>query len=383
MSESSRRQFLKITAVGAGATALSGAGIPLTASPAGAVTSGITSFTHPGVLHNLTDLQRIRTNVKNGVEPWLSGWNAFKSDAYSQSTYAKAGPYTTVSRGTEGYTGWDALWMDANAAYQNAIMWYVTLDTTHASKALEIIKAWTNTLTSIKGSEAVLASSIAGAKLAAACEIMRYTKPSGAWTSTEVNTTVAMFKNIFVPLISNYWEATWGVMCIRGMCQMGVFCDDISIFDSAYNAFYTHACCSLGKMILPSGQSLDTGRDQQHAQLALGAFAEVCQTAWIQGRDLYAASDHRLLKAFEYTASYNLGNSVPYTTQTSCSVTYTSNSSLYRGQLRPIYEMAWNHYVKRADAAAPYSYEAILKIRPEGAAFQADHPGFGTLLFTL
>jgi hypothetical protein len=275
------------------------------------------------------------------------------------------------------------LWSDANAAYQNAIMWFVTLDTAHAAKSLEIIEAWTGTLRSITGSEAVLVASIGGAKLAAACELMRHTKPSGMWSSSEVNATVAMFKNIFVPLISDYWDATWGVMCIRGMCNIGVFCNDISIFDSAYNAFLTNACCSLPTMILPSGQSWDSGRDQQHAQLALGAFAEVCQTAWVQGRDLYATNDNRLLKGFEYTAAYNLGNDRDFVSQSTCTVTHTTQASLYRGQFRPVYEMAWNHYVKRAGLAAPYSYQVIQQIRPEGLAFQGDHPGFGTALFTL
>jgi hypothetical protein len=38
---------------------------------------------------------------------------------------------------------------------------------------------------------------------------------------------------------------------------------------------------------------------------------------------------------------------------------------------------------KRAGLAAPYSYQVIQQIRPEGVAFQGDHPGFGTALFTL
>jgi hypothetical protein len=53
-----------------------------------------------------------------------------------------------------------------------------------------------------------------------------------------------------------------------------------------------------------------------------------------------------------------------------------------RGRLRPVYDQIYNHYVQRLGIAAPWSEQAAARIRPEGAAQSADHPGFGTLLFT-
>jgi hypothetical protein len=44
--------------------------------------------------------------------------------------------------------------------------------------------------------------------------------------------------------------------------------------------------------------------------------------------------------------------------------------------------MAWNHYHNRRGLEMPYTQRVLEKIRPEGAAWTADHPGFGTLLFT-
>ncbi|WP_244190765.1 hypothetical protein [Streptomyces caeruleatus] len=112
-------------------------------------------------------------------------------------------------------------------------------------------------------------------------------------------------------------------------------------------------------------------------------MAEACEIAWVQGQDLYSASANRLLAGFEYTAKYNTGNDVPYAVWGSCKLTFNSISTVERGNLRPIYEMAFNHYVKRRSLPAPSTYTAIGKIRPAGAAFQCDHVGFGTLLFTL
>ncbi|WP_202979367.1 hypothetical protein, partial [Arthrobacter sp. TS-15] len=96
----------------------------------------------------------------------------------------------------------------------------------------------------------------------------------------------------------------------------------------------------------------------------------------------YGAADSRLLSGFEYTASYNLGNTVAYTPWGGCKVTYNTISSTYRGEFRPIYEMVYNHYVKRLGGWAGYTSQVAANLRPEGAAFQCDHPGFGTLLYT-
>lgn len=375
-----RRRFLQITAVGAG---LAGAASLYGANQAGAVTSGLTALTHPGVLHSRADLDRMRSKVAAGAEPWLSGYNVFKADPFSSSSYVMAGGRATVTRDPAGDPGNTELWRDCNAAYQNAVMWYITRDTAHATKALQIIKSWTNALEEINGKDAELAAGIYGAKLATAVEIMHYTGPSGSWSMSELAATVAMFKNIFVPLINIYGDGGYGLMGLKGMMQIAVACNDLARFDDAYNAFMTHTCCGLTKLIRSgSGQCCESGRDQAHTQLILGSLAEICQTGWVQGLDMFGASDSLLLSGYEYTAKYNLGNTVPYdATFGRCSTKWPSLSA--RGSFRNIYEIAYNHYVKRAGKSAPYTAQVAGRLRPEGDGTQCDHPGFGTLLFTL
>jgi len=95
---------------------------------------------------------------------------------------------------------------------------------------------------------------------------------------------------------------------------------------------------------------------------------------------------NRLLKGFEYTARYNLGDdSVPFVpfTDTTGKYRHKRISPDGRNALRPVYEMVWNHYQKRRVVAAPYTRQAADALRPEGAAHASDHPGFGTLLFSL
>ena len=129
-----------------------------------------------------------------------------------------------------------------------------------------------------------------------------------------------------------------------------------------------------------TGQLQESGRDQAHAQLGIGLLASLCETAWNQGDDLYSADGNRLLKGFEYTASYLLGNDVPFRTYMDQSRTHTEISSVNREQRRPIYEMVLNHYTGRRGVDAPFTRQLAEAIRPEG--FHGDHPGFGTILHT-
>ncbi|MGW1786133.1 alginate lyase family protein [Streptomyces sp. NPDC002143] len=370
----SRRRFLQITAVGTSA-AVAG----FTLSPEA---EAITSFIHPGVLHKLSDIQRMKSRIAAGTEPWLGGWNVFRADQYSQSTYTMMGPFASVDRGSTELHNWQ-FWNDCNAAYQNALMWNLTGVTAHATKALQIIKGWSATLTTITGKDAQLAAAIYGFKFAAAAELMRYTAPSGSWSASEIAQTENMIRNVLVPLVRTFGDAGWGTNCIKAMMAFGVFCNDTSLYNAAVDAFYLHDCCKLSRVLSNTGQCVDSGRDQAHTQLILGSMAEACEIAWIQTQDLYGASANRLLAGFEYTAKYNLGNDVPYAVWGSCAATYNSISTVERGKLRPIYEMVHNHYVKRRGISTPWTYAAIQQTRPEGAAFQCDHIGFGTLLFTL
>jgi hypothetical protein len=167
---------------------------------------------------------------------------------------------------------------------------------------------------------------------------------------------------------------------------VGVFCDNREIFNRAVE-YYNHGSGngSLTHYIISeTGQCQESGRDQQHAQLGLAHLAEACEIAWQQGLDLYGAADNRLLKGFEYTAKYNLGDEVPFVLyrDTTGKYAWKTISSQGRGRLRPVFEMVWNHYENRQGQKAPYTKQAAEKIRPESAAWQADHPGFGTLCFT-
>jgi hypothetical protein len=276
---------------------------------------------------------------------------------------------------------------DANAAYQNALMWAITGNQAHAAKSIQILNAWSSTLRTISGNDAILAAGIYGFKFVSAAEILRYT--DAGWAAGDVAAAEALFRDVFYPVIqgfATFANGNWSLSCVMTMMAIGVFTNDRTMFDRAVgwyqsgtdNGSLTHY------IINEAGQCQESGRDQTHTQLGIAFLAQAAEIGWNQGLDLYGAAGNRLLRGFEYTASYNLGNDVPFVPYTDITGKYSQTviSDLERGNFRPIYEMVYNHYQVRRGVDCPFTRQVAAMLRPEGAAFQADHPGFGTILFT-
>jgi hypothetical protein len=348
-------------------------------------------FVHPGLLHTTKDFERIQEMVAKNIEPWKSGFAVFKASPYSSAQWVPH-PAEHVERsllaGANKHIG--DLEKDVCAAYQNAIMWKITGDEQHAKTAIAILNAWSHTLKVFDGTDVELGAGLNGFKLTSAAEIMR-TYPG--WSPDDIKKCKDLFMNIFYPPLQYFalWaHGNWDLACMKEMMAIGVFCDDHALFDRAVDFYYKGP----GNGSLPhyiineSGQVQESGRDQGHTQLGIGHLSEMCEIAWSQGIDMYAYLNNRLLKGFEYTAKYNLGEDVPFEPYTDISERFpaTQISAGGRGNIRSIYEMVWNHYAYRAGIPADqykYTKMAADKLRPEGAGFNADNPGYGTLLFSL
>lgn len=344
------------------------------------------SFIHPGILHSRDDLARMKAAIQERKEPVFSGYGVFAKDPYSQYTYQIKGPLDTVSRNpTAGQGIYDS---DANAAHQNAIMWTITGDNRYAQKAIEIINSWSTRLKAIRGRDAVLMAGLGPFKMVNAAEIIRYT--NAGWSNADIARTETHFKEVVYPVIKNYApfaNGNWDAAALKTAMAIGVFCNDRAIFEDALR-YYTKGGGNgsiLNYVINKNGQVQESGRDQPHSQLGIGMLAECCAIAWNQGLDLYGFEDNRLLKGFEYTAKYNLGNDdMPFQEWLDRTGKYHhyTISDKGRGSLRPLYEQVYAHYVGVKQLKAPYVEAAVKKIRPEGAGHPgADHPGFGTLFF--
>jgi hypothetical protein len=344
------------------------------------------AFVHPGILHSKQDLHRMKDAIGNKQEPIYSGYQLFIQNPASQFSYKMQGPLETVGRNpTVGQTIYDN---DANAAHQNAVMWAITGDKRYAEKAIEIVNAWSSTLKSITGKDAVLMAGLGPFKMINAAEILRYTH--SGWKQDDIKKAEGHFKRVVYPVLKDFApfaNGNWDVAAIKTMMAVAVFCNNRPMFERALHYYVNgHGNGSLNHYVInDEGQIQESGRDQAHTQLGIAMLAECCAIAWNQGLNLYAYNNNRLLKGFEYVAKFNLGNEVPFTEWLDRTGKYhhTKISQKDRGKLRAVYEQVYNHYVNQMGLSAPYVQQAAEKLRPEGPGNPgADHPGYGTLYFS-
>lgn len=343
-------------------------------------------FVHPGIVHTLGDLERMRTNVLAGNHPWFMGYTNMRADFHSSATYPMAGPQTTIYRDAITGTLPNDFQDDCGAAYQNALLWYLTGDIDHANKAIQILDAWAVTCTSATGSDTRLACGLQGYKYITAAEIIRHT--GAPWSQAQINTCSNFIRTVLLPQNRMYGGGNWGQSGACSAMAAGVFMDDEAVFNEALNAikFGAPTECDMGivNYIHPVGWTTEADRDIGHWGLALDNLTECAWIAWCQGLDLWTFQNNRLLTAHEYLGQYILTTNVPsYTAGAQCdgpsnnSLTTTGLGTTYN----PFWEQAYHPYANLIGLAAPWTSNMVNVVRPED--YDRDHIAFGTLVAAL
>ena len=273
--------------------------------------------------------------------------------------YRMAGPYEIVARdGQFAYTKGGSE-RDMKAAWEFA-------RAGDAASALEIVNAYADTLKGFDGHDAPL------------CMIQTYWLLRAMILLKDDATPrwETMVRQAVLPVLdrfeaySPYANGNWGHIVNRCRMACGIFLDDKDIYRHSIDV-YLHARDngSLPGYIGETGQCQETGRDQGHTQLGLGAMCEICEMAWQQGDDLWGELDNRLLKGIEYTAKYNLGYEVPFETWTDWTGLYndwTEPGEMGRGVIRCLYDLPYRHYVGRRGLRMPYT-KKILDLQDKAA----------------
>lgn len=395
-----KRRRLIQGAFAAGGLAVAGTGgLGLAAAQESSTEDVSALAVHPGLLHTQADFDRMKAKVNAGLEPWLSGWNKLIANSHAQSTWT-ARPTATIIRGGDGQN-YPQLYNDIHAAYQNALRWRVAGTTAHRDKAIEILNAWSNTLTTVTGNaDRFLAAGIYGYQFCCAADIVR------GQSGFDLGAFQDMMTSIFLPMnnsfltnhndacITNYW-ANWDLCNMASKLAIGLICDDNAVRDQAIDYFWNGEGNGSIENAIPfvySGglaQWQESGRDQGHSIMGIGLMATFMEMAWNQGIDLYSANGNSFAKAAEYVARYNLGNTVPYTTYswgTGQNCAYSEQTVIGsggRGQVRPVWEMVFHHYTSRKGFAMPNVANMCGANSPEGGGgdYGTTSGGFDTLGF--
>ena len=277
----------------------------------------------------------------------------------AQTDYKMAGPYELVARdGQYAYTKGGSerdMWM----AWQSA---QIGDDQT----AMEIINAYAQTLQRFDGHDAPLCTIQAYWLVRAMMEVK-----NSQFTihNSQLEKWAAMIRRAFLPTISKfeadspYANGNWGAIVNRCRMACAIFMEDSVLYQASIDYFLNgNDNGSLPRYVSETGQCQETGRDQAHVQLGLGALCEICEMAWNQGDDLWGALDNRLMKGLEYTARYNLGYDVPFETWMDCTGLYndwTEPGFMQRGRIRCIYDAAYEHYTAVKSLKMPYTKKLL------------------------
>ncbi|PWR15661.1 hypothetical protein DKT69_09725 [Micromonospora sicca] len=341
-------------------------------------------FTHPGVLVSRSQLDFVRSRVQAGAQPWASAYNQMMSSWYANLSRNPA-PRSVVECGSYSNPNYGCTdeREDAIAAYTTALAWYLTGDGRYAQKSIQIMDAWSATITSHTGSNAPLQTGWAGSVWPRAAEIIRYTY--GSWPNATRFTT--MLRNVYLPVVRNGSNSNgnWELSMMEAAVGISVFLDDQASYDAAVTRYlnrtrafiylpsdgtlpYTVPGSGLdtsseiinywhGQSTFVAGLAQETCRDFTHTGYGISAISHIAETSRIQGRDLYPQVGERLRHALGFHSKYQLGEPAP---------SWLCGGSLNRG-LGPITEVGYNAMANRLGYAMANTQTLTMQQRPAGS----------------
>nr|WP_280879753.1 alginate lyase family protein [Streptomyces pseudovenezuelae] len=362
------------------------AALLLGALSAPAAHSAPAAFVHPGVTVSAAQLEFARTKVNAGAQPWKGAYDQMMASKYASLTRTPA-PRATVECGSYSNPNYGCTdeREDAIAAYTDALAWYITKDARYAQKAIQLMDAWSGTITSHTNSNAPLQTGWAGSSWPKAAEIIKYTY-TGTWANSARFST--MLRNVYLPVVikGSNSNGNWELSMVEAAVGISVFLEDKASYDTAMAKFRTRTAAYVylasdgsvpktvpsqnlnttakivsywqGQSTFVTGLTQETCRDFVHTGYGISAISHVAETSRIQGADLYGTDvGERLRQALGFQSKYQLGEAVP---------SWLCGGTLTRG-LGPITEVGYNALHNRLGIAMANTQTLTQNQRPAGS----------------
>lgn len=414
------------------------------------------TFNHPCAMYSQADFDRVKKSLDDATAPQAvkDELTLLKNSRFTVPGYT-ATPLEYIVRGDgtgitpDGKERYQEAMNDAAAAYQMALLWKLTNDSKYAAASVKVMNDWVKVCKGIKSNDAnqMLAAGAQGYTFANAGEIMR---SYDGWSATDFAKFKEWMVNVFASknkefmdkhqntCDDHYWS-NWDLVNMCSYFSIGILTENNDMVNFIVNYFYDgvgNGCIkkliqgtfdnplSMGEEI---AQNQESGRDQGHAMMSVAVTGNLCQMAYtlfqynpsVTQLDFFAAKDNAVMKMGEYTALFNLRNGsdqlnasgswlitqdkMPFNEYkycVDCSCKDKNHSAVHtqvandngRGNLRPGWEIYYNHYakIKKLNGGYKYARQAADKMRPEGGvdgnsrygtnsgAF--DQLGWGTLM---
>jgi len=308
---------------------------------------------HPGVLVSEAQLDATRAAYQAGNPVIVSQVAKAQNSNYGSLTYTPAGPWPggveqcgSNSVPDFGCSDSDS---DSDAAYVQALLWYITDNQAYAKNTIAILDAYSSGFKGYAGytpgypcpsasgcSNGPLQAAWDAEKWPRAAEIIRYGHGGRAgWSVSGIKDFSTMLANIFVPIIYNgaAKNGNWEMSMIDGMMGIAVFDEDSALLAHA-RAFWLQRVPAYfyyqpmdgdtqppfppgragsetwnGQLIFnpsTSGVSQETCRDLRHAEDGLASAIDAAEIDFLQGGSLYTAvtidAEDRLVEAMNLMA---------------------------------------------------------------------------------
>ena len=213
------------------------------------------AWTHPGIVVSQVQLDATRVAYQAGNPVILDQVNKAKNSNYGSLSYTVKGPWpggiNQCGSNSNPNNGCQQADDDSNAAYVQALLWYITGNQIYANNAIDIMNTYAGSFKGYAGTNGLacpggtdcsngpLQSGWDAEKWPRAAEIIRYGKTSSGagsgWSSTSIQAFSNMLKNIYQPVIQNGSgvNGNWDMSMIDGMMQIAVFTENPTLLASA------------------------------------------------------------------------------------------------------------------------------------------------------
>ncbi|MDX6241506.1 MAG: hypothetical protein QOG10_6330 [Kribbellaceae bacterium] len=343
------------------------------------------TFTHPGVGVSRQQLDFMRSKVLANAQPWKAAYDQMMASNYASlsrtptaRSVVECGSYSNPNFGCTNERE------DAIAAYTLSLAWYVTRDNRYADKAIQIMDAWSNTITDHTNSNAPLQTAWSASSWPKAAEIIKYVY--GNWPNSGRFAT--MLRNVYLPEIINGSNSNgnWELSMTEAIQGIGVFLEDKAVYDKAISLYrvrvpayvYLESDGALpktkpsqnldtsakivaywqGQGTFVTGLTQETCRDFTHTGYGISSISHVLETSRIQGIDLYPEFGERLRQALGFQSKWERNLEVV--------PSWLCGGTLNRG-LGPITEVGYNALHTRLGIAMTNTQVLTESRRPAGS----------------
>ncbi len=342
-------------------------------------------FKRPGVGFTKEILENVRTQVRAQREPWntyfnsmLTSGSASKTPSIKNANGDQPRVYGLYSQSVNGM-----FIADAQVAFTQAILYYITGDDTYRANAMKIIRLYEQMDPAQYAyfTDSHIHTGIPLSRMVGAAEILRYTStqtPALEWTDDD---TVKFTDNLVLPVIQNFNSCNCRFMnqhlytTIAAMSGY-LFAGDREKYNEAVEWFSVNKDAvdqgqngsvkqlfrevtrndDTGETVPPNIQHVEMGRDQAHGAGDLTNAAILARLMMAQGTRIdpvagtasdapnavgpYEFLDDRIFKVHELWHTYMLGYEVPWVPTASHTdadgnptVVYHGISGYYRGRM--------------------------------------------------